>query len=185
MSACSRIAHASHMDTTSTLDVHTLILDMFCIHSCYLSLFKPLALTTYPCVYVCLSISILGQFLLICSCLWNNLYLIKFVAMFVYGLFACVVFYRCPIDHHVVRNHWLISHQLWYQRRLVNHRETLTTRDLWLFWNLNLSTTSRMHLLWWKELWGLTHWDQPTSLRSLWTKIGPAYLITLKIPLKS
>ena len=37
----------------------------------------------------CLSISILGQFFLICSCLWTNLYLIKFVAMFVYGLCVC------------------------------------------------------------------------------------------------
>ena len=182
MSSCSCIAHASHIHTKSTLDVHTLTLDMFCIHSCYLSLFRPLALTACPCVYVCLSISILGQFLLICSSLWTNLYLIKFVFMFVYGLFACVVFCNCPVDLHVVRNPWLISHQLLYQRGLVN----LTTRDLWLFCTLNLSTTpSRMHLLWWKELWRLTQWDQPTSLRSLWTKIGPAYLVTLKIPLKS
>ena len=59
-----------------------------------------------------LSIYILGQFFfLICLCFWTNLYLIKFVTMFVYGLFACVAFCRCPVDLHMVRNPWLISHQ--------------------------------------------------------------------------
>ena len=62
MNSLSCIAHASHVHTTSTLNAHTLSLDMSCIHSCYVSLLKPLALIICSCDYVCLSISILGQF---------------------------------------------------------------------------------------------------------------------------
>ena len=41
MSACPYISHASHMHTRCTIDAHTLSLDIFCIHSCQLNLFRP------------------------------------------------------------------------------------------------------------------------------------------------
>ena len=41
VSACSYIGHASHMHNRCTFAAHTLTLDMFCIHSCQLSLFIP------------------------------------------------------------------------------------------------------------------------------------------------
>jgi len=154
------LCHASHMHTINKLDAHTLSLDMFCIHSWYVSLFKTYAL------WLCLLVYF--YFRAICSCLWTNLYLIKFVTMFMFGLFACVLFCRCLVDLHAARNLWLISHHLLYQRGLVNQWETLTTRGSRLFWTLNpFSTISRMHLLWWKGLWGSTPWDQPSSLWSL------------------
>ena len=40
VSACSCIGHASHMHTKFTFAAHTVTLDMFCIHSCYLHLFR-------------------------------------------------------------------------------------------------------------------------------------------------
>ena len=63
VSALSCIVYASHMHTISTLDAHTLSPDMFCIYSCYVSVFRLIALITCSCDYVCLSISILGQFI--------------------------------------------------------------------------------------------------------------------------
>ena len=89
------LVHASHMHTTSTLDVHTLLLYMFCIHSCYVSLFRLLALITCYCDYVFLSISILGKF--VCF-LWTNLYLIKFVTMFMFVLFAYCYFVDVSLE---------------------------------------------------------------------------------------
>ena len=41
LSVCSCNGHASHMHTRCTIDAHILSLDMFCIHSCKLSLFRP------------------------------------------------------------------------------------------------------------------------------------------------
>ena len=41
VSACSSIGHTSHMHTRCTFVAHTLTLDMFCIHSYQLSLFRP------------------------------------------------------------------------------------------------------------------------------------------------
>ena len=41
VSACSCIDHAPHMHTRCTFATHTLTLDMFCIHLCQLSLFRP------------------------------------------------------------------------------------------------------------------------------------------------
>ena len=88
MSVCSCIAHASHMYTRCTIDAHTLTLDMFCIHSCQLSLWDLLAPITCSCVYVFLVYFHFRTFFC-CSCLWTNLYLIKFVTIFVYGLCVC------------------------------------------------------------------------------------------------
>ena len=127
------------------------------------------------------------EFFSIFPCFWTNLYLIKFVTMHFCVWFMLVwLFCRCVIDLHAVKNLWLISHHLQYQRGPANHRRTLITRDSRLFWTLNPSTTiSRMPLRWWKGLWGLTHWDQLLSLKSLLTKIGLACLVALKILLKS
>ena len=41
MNACTCISHASHMHTRCTFAVHTITLDIFCIHSCQLSLSRP------------------------------------------------------------------------------------------------------------------------------------------------
>ena len=51
VSACSCIGNVSHMHTRCTFAVHTLTLDMFCIHSCQLSLFRPFS--TYN-MFLCL-----------------------------------------------------------------------------------------------------------------------------------
>ena len=40
MSACTCISHASHMHTRCTFAAHIITLDIFCIHSCQLSLFR-------------------------------------------------------------------------------------------------------------------------------------------------
>ena len=51
LSACSCIGYASHMHTRCTFAAHTLTLDMFCIHSCQLSLFR--SFSTYS-MFLCL-----------------------------------------------------------------------------------------------------------------------------------
>ena len=52
ISACSCIGHASHMHTRCTFAAHILTLDMFCIHSHQLILFRPLADIICSCVLV-------------------------------------------------------------------------------------------------------------------------------------
>ena len=51
LSSCSCIGHASHINTRCIFAAHTLTLDMFCIHSCQLSLFRPFS--TYN-MFLCL-----------------------------------------------------------------------------------------------------------------------------------
>ena len=89
ISACSCIDHASHMHTRCTLDAHTLSIDMFCIHSTSQVFLCFLAFITCSCVYVMHVISILGLFSQFILVLWTNMYLIKFVTIFVYGLCIC------------------------------------------------------------------------------------------------
>ena len=94
MSACSYIAHASHMHIRCTLNAHTLSLVMFCIHTCQLSLFRPLSPITCSCVYVMLVYFRYKTFFSIYSCLWTSL--IKFVTMLVYGLCVCSFLQMSP-----------------------------------------------------------------------------------------
>ena len=74
--------------------IHTLDhLTCFAFHSCYVSLVRPLALKTWSCDFVCLSLFFLGLFVRF----WTNLYLIKFVFLFVFvfvSLCWCL-FCRC------------------------------------------------------------------------------------------
>ena len=82
MITCSCIGHASHMHIRCTFDTHTLTLDMFCIHSCQLSLFRPF--------------SIYNMFLMSISCL--GLYLVpSFLACHVYFMLCNILFLRCFI----------------------------------------------------------------------------------------
>ena len=45
---------------------------------------------------LCSFVSNLGHLFYICSCFWTNLYLIKFVTMFVYGLCVCMAILKMP-----------------------------------------------------------------------------------------
>ena len=102
VSACSCIVHASHMHTRCTFVARTLTLDIFCIHSCQLSIFRPFS--TY------------NMFLCLCHALVYTLFhhpqhvmfILQFVAFFlVVFLFRlsfifsfilhplCIIFYPC------------------------------------------------------------------------------------------
>ena len=97
---CSCISYAHHKYTWCTPQVHLMHtlyhLTCFVLHSCYVRLIRPLALKTWSCDLVCLSIFILGLFLFLF--LWTNLNLIKFVTMFMHILFFfCFFFCFCMV----------------------------------------------------------------------------------------
>ena len=92
---CSCISYAYQMH----LATHTLTLDMFCIHSCQLSLLDFLVHITWSCVYV-MPRSISCSIFLSMSCL---LYALQhFLVVFVFCLSFIFLVRLAPLMHHLL-----------------------------------------------------------------------------------
>ena len=99
MSACSCIGHASHMHTRCIFAAHTLTLDMFCIHSWQLCIFRPLS--TYN-MFLCLCHAFVYALFHHPQHAMFNLYFVTFFRCFCHSFKLHFLIHLASLMHHLL-----------------------------------------------------------------------------------